>query len=60
MINRFNKRIILSSEILNKISKLNEFKGLWQGSIRLSPQILSRLKQSVIITSSGASTRIEG
>lgn len=60
MINRFNKRVILSSEILNKISKLNEFKGLWQGSIRLSPQILGRLKQSVIITSSGASTRIEG
>lgn len=60
MNNRFNKRIILNSEILNKISKLNEFKGLWQGSIRLSPQILGRLKQSVIITSTGASTRIEG
>jgi len=58
--NRFNKRITITSEILNKISKLDEFKGLWQGSIRMSPQILGRLKQSVIITSSGASTRIEG
>ncbi len=60
MIERFNKRIILTPEILKKISKLDEFKGLWQGGLRLSPQILNRLKQSVIITSSGSSTRIEG
>jgi Fic family protein len=58
--NRFNKRINITREILNKISKIDEFKGLWQGSVRMSPQILSRLKKSVIITSSGASTRIEG
>lgn len=58
--NRFNKRIIITPEILNKIAKVDEFKGLWQGRIRMSPQILSRLKKSVIITSSGASTRIEG
>lgn len=58
--NRFNKRIIITPEILKKISKIDEFKGLWQGRIRMSPQILSRLRKSVIITSSGASTRIEG
>jgi Fic family protein len=58
--NRFNQRIIISPEILSKISRLDEFKGLWQGSTRMSPQTLGRLKRSVIITSTGASTRIEG
>ena len=59
-INRFNKRIKITPEILNKISKLDEFKGRWHQGLSLSPQILGRLKQSVIITSTGASTRIEG
>ena len=58
--NRLAKQIKLSFSILNKIAKIDEFKGLWQGSLRLSPQILGRLKKSVIITSTGASTRIEG
>ncbi|OGZ27607.1 MAG: hypothetical protein A2365_01935 [Candidatus Nealsonbacteria bacterium RIFOXYB1_FULL_40_15] len=58
--NRFNKRIKLTQEILAKIGKIDEFKGLWQGSLRISPQILGRLKLWVIITSTGASTRIEG
>ena len=58
--NRFNKRIPLSQDILAKIAQIDQFKGLWQGSLRLSPQILGRLKAFVIITSTGASTRIEG
>ena len=58
--NRFNKRIPLSQDILARISKIDQFQGLWQGSFRLSPQILGRLKSFVIITSTGASTRIEG
>jgi len=57
---RFYKRINLNSEILGKIAQIDEFKGLWSGSLKLSPQILGRLKSSVIITSTGASTRIEG
>ena len=56
----FNKRIKITPEILQKISKIDEFKGLWQGGINLAPQILARLKRSVIITSTGSSTRIEG
>lgn len=60
MQNRFEKRIKLTSEIVGKVAKIDEFKGLWKGSINLSPQILGRLKRSVIITSTGASTRIEG
>lgn len=50
----------MSQEILQKIAKIDEFKGLWKGSLRLSPQTLGRLKRSVLITSTGASTRIEG
>ncbi|MFZ3032129.1 MAG: Fic family protein [Candidatus Moraniibacteriota bacterium] len=60
MENRYSKRAILSQEILQKIAKIDEFKGLWKGSLRLSPQTLGRLKRSVLITSTGASTRIEG
>ncbi|MEN9524471.1 MAG: hypothetical protein RL536_540 [Candidatus Parcubacteria bacterium] len=58
--NRFNKRIKIAPEILSKIAKIDEFKGLWKGSINLNPQILKRLRSTVIITSTGASTRIEG
>ncbi len=58
--NRLSKRIPLNQPILAKIAKIDELKGLWQGSLRLSPQILGRLKSWVIITSTGASTRIEG
>lgn len=58
--NRFNKRIKLTQHILAKIAKIDQFKGFWQGSLRLSPPILGRLKSWVIITSTGASTRIEG
>ena len=50
----------MSQEILQKITQIDEFKGLWKGSLRLSPQTLGRLKRSVLITSTGASTRIEG
>lgn len=58
--NRFNKRIIITHEIINKTAKIDEFKGAWQAGLRMSPQILGRLKKTVIITSTGASTRIEG
>lgn len=60
MADRFGKRIRLTQSTLAKIAKIDELKGLWHGSLRLSPQILGRLKSWVIITSTGASTRIEG
>lgn len=60
LLNRFNKRIPLSQDILAKISNIDQFQGFWQGSLRISPHILGRLKSFVIITSTGASTRIEG
>jgi len=60
MENRYNKRIPVNSEVLSKIAQIDELKGLWRGSLDINPQILTRLKKSVIITSTGASTRIEG
>lgn len=58
---RLNARIEkIPAEIWTKIAKIDELKGQWTGGIHLSPQVLGRLKQSVLITSTGASTRIEG
>ncbi len=57
----FNKRLNnITPEILSKIAKIDEIKGQWTAGVNLSPQLLGRLKKSVLITSSGASTRIEG
>ncbi|MFA7319736.1 MAG: Fic family protein [Parcubacteria group bacterium] len=57
----FSKRLNnISTEIISKIAKIDELKGSWTGGAQLSPQVLSRLKRSVLITSTGASTRIEG
>ncbi len=58
---RFEKRIKrLSGAIWSKVAQIDELKGQWIAGARLSPQILGRLKQSVLVTSTGASTRIEG
>lgn len=50
----------IPQEIWLKITQIETLRGKWEGSTKLSPQILGRLKQSVLITSTGASTRIEG
>jgi len=60
MKNRFEKRIHLTTEMLQKIAQIDELKGLWRGSEKMSPHVLNQLKSSVIITSTGSSTRIEG
>jgi len=57
---RLDKRIKLSNKILLKIAEIDEMKGKWSGSLDLNPRILNQLKRSVIITSTGSSTRIEG
>jgi len=60
-VERFRTRLEkIPGEIWNKIAQIDELKGRWIGGIHLSPQVLGRLKQSVLITSTGASTRIEG
>lgn len=50
----------IPANIWLKIIKIDELKGQWITGTQLSPQVLSRLKQSVLVTSTGASTRIEG
>lgn len=58
---RFDNRLSdLPSSIWSKIAKIDELKGRWVGGVNLNPQILGRLKKSVLVTSTGASTRIEG
>lgn len=46
--------------LLSKIAKIEEFKGWWKGTTSLNSQALGRLKKSIVVTSTGASTRIEG
>lgn len=60
MDSRFNDRVRLTPEMLKLIARIDELKGLWRGSAALNPHVLKQLKASVIITSTGASTRIEG
>src|SRR3989338_5873437 len=61
---RFNKRLSFNPEVTRKIyglvSQIDELKGQWKMGMNLSPQTLGKLKRSVIVTSSGSSTRIEG
>ena len=60
-VSRFDKRLNqIPNEIWSKIAQIEELKGRWIQGVTLSPQFLNRLKRSVLITSTGASTRIEG
>ncbi len=60
-INRLDKRIKNTpNDIWEKINKIDELKGRWIQGAEFSPQVLGRLKKSVLVTSTGASTRIEG
>jgi len=61
MNNKFDLRLKdISHDIWLKIAQIESLRGKWEGSTKLSPQILGRLKQSILVTSTGASTRIEG
>ncbi|MBI4671743.1 MAG: Fic family protein [Chloroflexi bacterium] len=50
----------LPAAIWTEIARIEELKGRWDASAVSSPQGLGRLKRSVLVTSTGASTRIEG
>lgn len=59
--NQFKRRLAkLDRKVWELIARIDETKGKWSAGSRLSPSILTTLRQSVLITSSGASTRIEG
>lgn len=58
---RFDLRLEgLSHEVWSKFRQIDELKGQWIAGAELSPQVLGRLKRSTLVTSTGASTRIEG
>jgi len=59
--NKFNHRLRnIPDTIWSKIARIEKLQGQWITGAKLSPQVLGRLKKSVLITSTGASTRIEG
>ncbi len=58
---KFDKRILsLPQDVVLKVAKIDKLQGQWIAGAKLNPQVLGRLKRSVLITSTGASTRIEG
>ena len=60
-INKFDKRLNnIPNNIWSIITQIDKLQGQWLAGAKLSPQVLGRLKLSVLVTSTGASTRIEG
>ncbi len=61
MNNKFNSRIQnLSQDIYKIIDEIDLLKSKWVSGAKLDQQVLGKLKKSVLVTSTGASTRIEG
>lgn len=59
--NQFYQRLKdLPPEVWSKAATIDELKGRWVSGAKLNPQVLGRLKRWVLVTSTGASTRIEG
>jgi len=50
----------IAQNLWSLINRIDLLKGQWIGGAKLNPQALGRLKRSVLVTSTGASTRIEG
>lgn len=60
-VTQFDQRLTnLPTNIWRLIARIDERKGQWRSAGMLSPQVLGRLQRSVLVTSTGASTRIEG
>src|SRR5690606_21271168 len=61
---RLSRRLSLNSErteqVYSIISEIDAVRTAFRLTDRLTPETLGQLTQSVIVTSSGASTRIEG
>jgi Fic family protein len=61
---RLSKRLNLKSEVIEEvfsiISEIDAVKNSWKIAGKLLPQTIERLTHSVIVTSTGASNRIEG
>ena len=46
--------------VVSLLSEIDGIRGEFKSGLRMTPQAITSLKQSVLITSAGASTRIEG
>lgn len=58
---KFNRRVLTPApHIVNLLSQVDGIRGEFKSGLRMTPQAITSLKRSVIITSAGASTRIEG
>jgi Fic family protein len=58
---KFEQRLQnIPDNIWSIITQIDQMQGQWIAGVKLGPQVLGRLKKSVLITSTGASTRIEG
>ena len=55
-----NLNYTINSDILNKISQIDEFKGEWKAIKQMEPDVLAHLKKVATIESIGSSNRIEG
>lgn len=61
IITKFDHRIKNSeSHIVSILAAIDEVKGQFKAALKMSPQAITSLKQLTLITSAGASTRIEG
>ncbi len=61
MKSKFDTRLAhLPPDILALVAQVDELRGRWVQGADLDRQALTRLRKSVLVTSSGASTRIEG
>ena len=52
--------IVITPELLNLLSEVDEFKGAWRALGTLAPERLNALRHVATIESIGSSTRIEG
>ena len=58
---KFDQRITTPDpNIVAALAAIDEIKGEFRAGLRMTPQAITSLRKSVIITSAGASTRIEG
>jgi len=61
MNNLLEKRLnAIPIKLVMKLNSIDRFAGQWSAGVHYKPQLLGQLKKSVLITSTGASTRIEG
>ena len=60
-LNKFDHRINpLAAHLIAALSEIEGLRGEFKSGLRSAPQSITNLRRSVIVTSAGASTRIEG